>query len=280
MDKFPIGYYDKIILDIPPFTLANASSSSTTTSSSTSIIGTSTSVPASNIDLASVTKQVNDLIDGPLIVPTFDQYVTAAQFLTNTIGKSNVAAVLTQTGASYAALVDFVPEIHFAPNTTLTQSLVQYLETHTTTFSQLAVVVHNSEEEAVNELVVEGIPWALIVVNEASSSGVAVDIRMNYQYLPNTNQIIDPTAVGLDTAYQSYFFSGFLTIERTIDAWAWDLTGAAASSNPQCTLPTVIMTPFPTIAYDVNEFYGAVGFLLGLAFTSNHAFGVHLHRSI
>ena len=91
---------------------------------------------------------------------------------------------------------------------------------------------------------------------------------MNYQYLPNTNQIVDPTAVGLDTAYQSYFFSGFFPIERTIDAWAWNISGAAASSIPQCALPSVVTMPFPTIAYDVNEFYGAVGFLLGLAFTS------------
>ena len=221
-------------------------------------------------------KQVNDIIDGPLFVPTFDQYVTTAQFLTKTIGTSDIATVLTQTGASYAALVDFKPEIHFAPNSILTESLIQYLEAHTTTFSQLTKVVHDSEEEAVNELVVNGIPWALIIVKEASSSRVAVDIRMNYQYLPNTNQIVDPTAVGLDVAYQSYFFSGFLPIERTIDAWAWNLTGAAASSIPQCTLPSVITTPFPTVAYNVNEFYGAVGFLLGLAFTSNRAVQVQV----
>lgn len=272
MDNFPIGYYDKVILEIPPFTLTN-SSSSTSTSSSAGIFGTSTSSPP--IALASVATQVNDIIDGPLIVPTFDQYVIIARYITNSIGRSNVAAVLTQTGASYAALVDFKAEIHFAPNSPLTQSLIQYLESHTTTFSQLTVVVHDSEVEAVNELIVEGIPWALIVVNEVSSSKVSVDIRMDYQYLPNTNQIVDPTAVGLDTAYQSYFFSGFLSIERTIDAWAWNVSGAAASDIPQCRLPTVVAIPFPTIAYNVNEFYGAVGFLLGLAFTSNFVYKFH-----
>lgn len=89
-----------------------------------------------------------------------------------------------------------------------------------------------------------------------------------------------PTA----NSFRSYYLSGFLTLQTTLDRFMFNraLPAAAASSEEQersedrpedqsdgftCVPPEVVGVPFPTAAYDQNLFYKAVGYLLGLAMT-------------
>ena len=100
---------------------------------------------------------------------------------------------------------------------------------------------------------------------------------MDYRTIPNTNLIIDYSTVGLNKAYESYFLSGFLSIQTSIDSWAWEQTvtptlssfSSSSSAASQCSAspPAVVGIPMPTPAYINNAFFGSVGFLLGLALT-------------
>lgn len=89
-------------------------------------------------------------------------------------------------------------------------------------------------------------------------------IRMNYTTIPDTSEIVKYVAIGLDTDYQQYFLSGFLTLQRTLNEFIM-------ASDPTCTHPTnhslagrTWTMPMPTAAYSQNSFFLAVGFLLGL----------------
>jgi len=109
------------------------------------------------------------------------------------------------------------------------------------------------------------------VLRQITPEKVNYVIRQNYTTLPNTNQVIEDASIGLNTDYLNYIFSGFLTLERAVNEWAFQYTNAiAGDSNPfapsECTgPPTITMVPFPTPAYNQNPFYNQVGFLLGLA---------------
>lgn len=97
-------------------------------------------------------------------------------------------------------------------------------------------------------------------------------IRQNYTTLPNTNLIRFRNGLGLNTAYQKYLTSGFLSLQQAVDDWAFEYTDSLydpesnADVPAECTgPPRAVLTPYPTAAYDSNEFYRQVGFLLGLA---------------
>lgn len=84
-------------------------------------------------------------------------------------------------------------------------------------------------------------------------------------------------------SFRSYYLSGFLTLQTTLDRFMFNRALPAASSSEEqerseersgeqsggftCVPPEVVGVPFPTAAYDQNLFYKAVGYLLGLAMT-------------
>lgn len=99
--------------------------------------------------------------------------------------------------------------------------------------------------------------------------------------LPSLHPCLPPP---LANSFRSYYLSGFLTLQTTLDRFMFNRAlPAAASSEEQeerseerseehasgfaCVPPDVIGVPFPTAAYDQNLFYKAVGYLLGLAMT-------------
>lgn len=79
------------------------------------------------------------------------------------------------------------------------------------------------------------------------------------------------------TSFRSYYLSGFLTLQTTLDRFMFkrSLPGAPAGDQSEedseegfaCVPPDVVGVPFPTASYDQNLFYAAVGYLLGLAMT-------------
>ncbi|KAL7574063.1 hypothetical protein ACA910_015641 [Epithemia clementina (nom. ined.)] len=108
-------------------------------------------------------------------------------------------------------------------------------------------------------------------------------IRMNTTTLPNTARITNFVSIGLDTHYQRYYLSGYLTWQRTLNEFAFnyynqhflddhsdDNAKESDSAPPQFCLAnddmdSIWSMPMPTAAYHQNAFFLAVGFLLGLS---------------
>lgn len=217
----------------------------------------------------------NNITSGPLIVPTLDQYIALNDFLSNNIDQLGpYGNILSQTalGRTYTNLL-YKGGLHFAPEGAEVSSLIEFMNTSYPRFSTLDVFVHETEKFGVQYILdnLENPALALIVLHQVTPEKVNYEIRQNYTTLPNTNQVVVDTVIGLNTEYQSYFFSGFFSLEKAVNEWAFNYTNAISNAqnpttSPQCTgPPEIVLTPFPTPAYDQNPFYTQVGFLLGLA---------------
>ena len=89
--------------------------------------------------------------------------------------------------------------------------------------------------------------------------------------------IIIPLVAFAANSFRSYYLSGFLTLQTTLDRFMFKraLPGDQSQEGSEdgsedefaCVPPNVIGVPFPTAAYNQNLFYAAVGYLLGLAMT-------------
>ncbi len=110
-------------------------------------------------------------------------------------------------------------------------------------------------------------------------------MRMNSTTLPNTNLITRWVSIGLSTRYQRYFFSGYLTMQRTVNEFAIWRASETTSTNGRrlqsdnCVVPDtsswgVFSMPMPTPAYSQNPFFTAVGFLLGLVIAMSFLYPV------
>lgn len=119
--------------------------------------------------------------------------------------------------------------MHFAPAGPEVESLIDYLNTTTTTFSSMTHYTHETESAAIDYIQdnLEEYTFALIVLPPAdvfTAQHIEYKIRQNYTTLPNTNRVVNWISIGLDTEYQKYLLSGFLTLQSTIDAWAFNYT--------------------------------------------------------
>ena len=178
-----------------------------------------------------------------------------------------------------------VGALHFAPSNDHTYNLIQYLNTTTATFNSLTYHVHDDEDTAVNYILnnPNERTFALIIINSFELNDIDYTLRLNYSTLPNTNKVVDDTVIGFSNTYQKYLISGYLTLMNTIDDWAFQYArpnsihnNGFKKFNGTCSKPYPAMIPFPTAAYDLNAFYGRVGFLLGLAMTSE----VHIDNRV
>jgi hypothetical protein len=107
---------------------------------------------------------------------------------------------------------------------------------------------------------------------------------MNSTTLPNTNLITRWVSIGLSTRYQRYYFSGHLSIQRTVNEFAISRMNkkseiSGVSQSNQCIEPNkdgweVFTLPMPTAAYSQNPFFTAVGFLLGLVIAMSFLYPV------
>ena len=94
-------------------------------------------------------------------------------------------------------------------------SFVAYLQATYVEFSNLGYQIHQSERSAVNYILenTNKPTLALIVLREITPIKVNYVIRQNYTALPNTNVVFNEDVIGLNTNYQQYFTSGFLTLQ-------------------------------------------------------------------
>lgn len=232
------------------------------------------------VDIGSLYTSIVEILSGPLIVPSFDSYITLSRTISSGLQSDELTTILTDSefGQKYGNLLS-LGTIHFAPDSSQVDSLIEYLNRTTTTFQSLHVMKHKSEGKAIHHIQnnLDEYTFALIVLHTISPESINYEIRLNYTTLPNTNQIVNWITIGLDTDYQNYYLSGFLTLQNTIDAWVFNYTdglirseedSTAINTNRICRKPNPVTIPFPTAAFDQNLFYQAVGFLLGLAMTS------------
>jgi hypothetical protein len=227
-----------------------------------------------------------DILDGPLPIPSFDAFVGVSRLMNATGSASeDVLELLGQTslGRRFGSLLQ-PGALHFAPAGPEATSLVQHLHSSTQLFSSMTHHTHESEDAAIDYIQSHLHEYALALVvlpppGTLTRSHIQYKIRQNYTTLPNTNEVVNWISIGLDTEYQKYLLSGFLTLQRTIDSWAFNHSeGLRASSSEEgeeeeggvCAeaVPQYWTLPFPTAAFDQNIFFQAVGFLLGLAMIS------------
>ena len=81
---------------------------------------------------------------------------------------------------------------------------------------------------------------------------------MNNTVLPWTRFVISANAVGYDNIYQTYYFSGYLTLQKTINEFF-------LARNEDCTPPgeyDVWTAPMPTAAFSQVSSKCSRGFLI------------------
>lgn len=207
------------------------------------------------------------VMDGPLVIPDLDQYIAIGKLLKPYNNKYHTAISQTTFGRSFTNLFD-QGTLHFAPNSPETLNLIDYLNITYKSFHKLEVRTHSSEEVAVDFIMkhLRPITFALIVLKKVSPSKINFIIRQNYSTIPNTNKMIINPADGLHPDFHQYFLSGFLTLQKAVDQWAFQYSNLTNSLVSECAAgpPNAVLIPYPTFAYSQNPFYYSVGFLLGL----------------
>lgn len=154
-----------------------------------------------------------EYVSGPLPTLTLDTFVSLSRLINPSGSQSN-------NFEQYSFITDFdnllyLGTVHFAPDSAETYSLISYLNDTYASFQTLTYRVHSSESKAVDYVLgnLGERTLALVVLKRIGRDKVKYKLRLNYTTLPNTNQIINDVALGLDRTYQKYTTSGFLTFK-------------------------------------------------------------------
>lgn len=212
------------------------------------------------------------ILNGPLPTPSFDTYVGTALYIRKNIYSSKIGYLDDKIYAGkYGNLLD-IGTLHFAPYPSpLVDAYISHMSNSTKTFNLLKYYIHATESEAVSYI--QGSServFALIVLRNITNQRINYLIRQNSSTVPNTNQItISGYSGGINTVYQEYYLSGFLTLQDSIDSWAFAYTGTINSNlSGLCSkMPSIFGVPYPTNAYKINDFYSKLSQLLGIALT-------------
>lgn len=212
--------------------------------------------------LDQVRRQLVGLLESPMIVPSFDTYVGISTAISQVVDVNSIPSFVSSSsfGRRFGNLLT-LGTIHLSPNSGHVRGFKKYLEESYPLVFDLDLVkmrIHKSESDALTYINanLDERTWALIHFGDTLDQ---VSLRFNSTVVPNTNQIVDYNSIGLNTAYQQYFLSGFLTLQRTVTEYHFNVTGCGED------LSNIWTMPFPTPAYSQNTFFLVVGFLLGLS---------------
>jgi len=214
-------------------------------------------------------EEFNNYLNGPLPIPTFDQYVSAGLLLSNAFDDDTYNELLNNNeyGREWGNLFT-LGTIHIVPDGPLADELTGWMNSTLTTFSSITTRTHSSNKAAIDYINRNLNERAFAVIDLGSDTfnpdSVDFTIRMNYTTLPNTSRVTKWIARGLSRRYQRYYLSGFLTIQKTLADFVFSTTGCDLSTPLPSSLDYFAM-PMPTPAFEQNIFYTAVGYLLGLA---------------
>mmetsp|Transcript_43917 Transcript_43917/g.64517 ORF Transcript_43917/g.64517 Transcript_43917/m.64517 type:complete len:2436 (+) Transcript_43917:98-7405(+) len=198
--------------------------------------------------LSSVSKEIQNLLDNPLPIPTLDQYIAISLCLSTALSTVTSGQSLSREAVNILQISDYgrtwgnlleLGTLHISPTGVVTDSFVEYLNSTyplSVNYSPLKIRTHKNQDLAL-EYICDNLherTWALIDMGGSYNSPftmgefnakenlkqVEFTIRMNYTTVPNTNRITDFFSVGLNRKYQRYYTSGFLTLQRTLEDFA------------------------------------------------------------
>jgi hypothetical protein len=281
-------YVGPILDAVAPLTGGTCSDGGTAAANSSSIGSTSGASSlldgagdAGCLDLLSLRNSLNSLLNGPLPVLPLSLYLSVGLAVRDSLGTSNFA--LLNEFDSYLQLFGNIltpGRLHLAPDTPAVRAFAADAQANHPLLGSVGVSVHETEDDAVDNILTAPPgerTWALIAFRNLSARHVDYSIRLNYSTVPNTHQLTRWIARGLDTTYQRYTTSGFLTLQQLVDEYAFRLAaeeGEAVAYEAPSTY--VVGTPMPTAAYSQNIFYLAVSYMLSMVLTMCQLFPVAL----
>jgi hypothetical protein len=126
--------------------------------------------------------------------------------------------------------------IHLSPDTAAVRDFANSSITkHGALGNAVPVRVHSDESTALDAIANQPAgerTWALLNFRNLSAMHLDYSIRLNYSTVPNTNEITKWLARGLDTDYQRYITSGYLTLQSLVDEYAFGLASSAGEAIP------------------------------------------------
>jgi ABC-2 family transporter protein len=260
--------------------------------------------------LADGLKFVRRTLSSPIVIPTLPQYLQLHAALSSLINVNDDIPIVLQESQylrDWGNLL-LLGTLHLSPsnssaarafeayimmtNTTATSSSSTTNSTSSSSSSvmnsTLQIHWHDSEAVAVqyiNDNIRER-TWALIdfahwpehdLTSDSSAAlHVKYKIRMNQTVLPDTDEIINYVTTGLDRTYQRYYLSGYLTLQRTLNDFAFDyfVNTTATTMCGEDRPKNIWSMPMPTAMYTQNDFFLQVGYLLGLTMVMAFLFPV------
>jgi len=264
-------------------------------SSSNTTNGTRTT--SSNANLQAMRRQLNQLLKQPVPIPSLDVYVAISRLLTSMVDVDALPEIVSQSryGRQWGNLLT-LGTLHVVQDQSsdlslvgLNSSFVDFLNVkYPLAASQLTIRQYATEEEGLRNVQdmldrEQERTWALLDLRGLSTvspdmSNSVVEkkfkIRMNYTTVPDTNEITDWVAIGLNTDYQRYYLSGYLSLQQAVNEYVYnqslpknvvdDVSTSSLCSTILSNSSSVMSMPMPTASYAQNSFFLAVGFLLGL----------------
>ena len=215
--------------------------------------------------------------------------------MSSLIGVDNLPRIFSESsyGRQWGNLLT-LGTLHLSPNTAVTNDFWQYLnETYplvflsssssslnnnvnvnisnnnNTTRNPLRIRIHDTEDAALQYIDKNNLnerTWALLDFSQFNPTSTTNDmmnsykIRLNVTTVPNTARITNWATIGLNTRYQRYYLSGYMTLQRTINEFAF----ARSEGCQEEDVSSMMSMPMPTAAYSQNPFFLQVGYLLGL----------------
>lgn len=195
------------------------------------------------------------LLRHPIPTPDFSQFVWAKATVNTAMAHFNY------TGSSLGTLHIAPPLPDFEEYLKGKHSSICYDFKYSN--CDVMIRVHETVDAAL-DYILEDIEttWALLDFTDWDKR---YEIRMDPSALPSTPP--GETLLANSDEYQMYYTSGFLTLQKTIDEYAFIVADRTAKDNcyRKALRQTVVSLPMPTGTFRRNTFLSSYSFLVGLA---------------
>ena len=163
---------------------------------------------------------------GPTPVMDFNQFVQASRFI-----QGQADAIDFDIGSldpTFDGLLK-LGRIALSPKTSAVEKYRAWMNRTYSEFDKVYIATFENEDAAVDfaqNCEEDERLWALLHFNELEDNTVDVTIRSNFTIVPSTKRIFQKYPRGLDTNYRKYIYSGFLTLQQTVEDYT------SASQDP------------------------------------------------
>lgn len=173
------------------------------------------------LNLMQLRGSLDSLLQGPLPVLPIDLYLGVGLAAQSLLGPANYR-LLTEVDSYLRAFGNLLTPgtLHLAPNTRDVRRFLNASYARHPTLHNITVRVHATEDDALSYILDPPDPtertWALLSFRSLDAATVDYSIRLNYSTVPNTNRITRFIARGIDTTFQRYSTSGYLTLQSLV----------------------------------------------------------------